>query len=73
MKQNLHVLLLSIVAGIAFIMVSSCQSDKKETSNKAVHQILQDAPAEVTTASLKLIDLEHQLVSNVNINAQIVA
>ena len=73
MKNYSTLSLLSIIAAIALIMVSSCQSDKKETPDKAVQQLLQDAPAEVTTAPLKMIDFEHELVSNGKIKAQTVA
>lgn len=73
MKHNSTLSLLSFIAAIALIMVSSCQSEKKETSDATVQQLLQDAPAEVTTTPLKTIDFEHELVSNGKINAQTVA
>ena len=73
MKRNAHHLLFSIATGIALIMVSSCQSNKKEAPDATVQQLLQDAPAEVTTTPLKTIDFEHELVSNGKINAQTVA
>lgn len=73
MKQNLHLLFLTIAAGIVLIMVSSCQSDKKETPDKAVQQLPQDAPADVTATTLKSVDFEHELVSNGKIKAQTVA
>lgn len=55
------------------IMVSSCQYDKKVTPDATIQELLQDATAKVTVPLLKIIDFEDELVSNVNINAQIVA
>jgi hypothetical protein len=54
-------------------MVSSCQYDKKVTPDATIQELLQDATAKVTVPLLKIIDFEDELVSNVNINAQIVA
>ena len=73
MKRNAHHLLLSVVAGIALLLAFSCQTDKKETPDKAVQQLLPDAPGEVTTTPLTLVDFEHELVSNGKIKAQTVA
>ena len=59
MKLNAHHLFLSVAAGIALLLISSCQSNKKETSDKSVQQLPQDAPAEVTATPLTLVDFEH--------------
>ncbi len=73
MKRNAHHLLLSLAAGIALLLVTSCQSNKKEAPNETVQQLPQDAPADVTTITLKSVDFEHELVSNSKIKAQTVA
>ena len=73
MKRNAHHLLLSVAAGIAILLVSSCQSNKKEAPDETVQQLPQDAPADVTTTTLKSVDFEHELVSNGKIKAQTVA
>jgi len=73
MKQLYNKVSSLIVVGIVLVLITSCQSDKKETPNKAVQQLLQDAPAEVTTTPLTLVDFEHELVSNGKIKAQTVA
>ena len=73
MKRLYNIVLSVIVAGIALQLVSSCQSDKKEAPNETVQQLPQDAPADVTTTTLKSVDFEHELVSNGKIKAQTVA
>ena len=64
MKQFYKIVLSVIVAGLALLLISSCQSDKKEAPDEAVQQLPQDAPADVTTTLLKSVDFEHELVSN---------
>ncbi len=73
MKYYSTISLFSILAAIALLMVPSCQSNKKEAPNDTVQQLPQDAPADVTTTTLKSVDFEHELVSNGKIKAQTVA
>ena len=73
MKRNAPHFLIAFATGIALLLVSSCQSNKKEAPDKSVQQLPQDAPADVTTTTLKSVDFEHELVSNGKIKAQTVA
>jgi len=62
-----------IFAIISFAFCTACASDKKEKPDETVQQLLPDAPAEVTTITLKTVDFEHELVSNGKISARTVA
>ena len=73
MKRNAHHFLIAFATGIALLLISSCQSDKKDAPNETVQELPQDAPADVTTTTLKSVDFEHELVSNGKIKAQTVA
>lgn len=58
---------------IGMLVLSSCSSNKKENTGESVQQLLPDAPAEVSTITLKTVDFEHELVSNGKISARTVA
>jgi len=72
MKHLPHTATLFVI-GIILISFPACNSNKKEKPNETVQQLLPDAPAEVTTITLKTVDFEHELVSNGKISARTVA
>lgn len=55
-----------------FCLLSCNNNDQTKEVDQAV-QLLPDAPAQVTTVTLKTVDFEHELVSNGNIKARTIA
>jgi len=64
----------SVCVGVCiFFSFLSCSNSEKEKNEDNVRQLLPDAPAEVTTVTLKTVDFEHELVSNGKIKARTIA
>ena len=76
MKNIRYIQHLAVVCMTAWgitALFAACNADKQAKTEENVHQLLPDAPAEVTVIPLKTVDFKHKLVSNGKISARTVA